>query len=136
MKRIHIATLVIAAAGAAAALWAFGLSAWGLVSALNVAVIIGIAGVVVDRTLVMQEDKRQGFAVKDERTTLVEGKAGKAAFQIGNYGWLALLYYEFLAEAMFPWPKIGTPNVIVLGLLIQTGVYFAARYMYGKSVRR
>jgi hypothetical protein len=134
MKRTQIATAAAALAGAALALWVFGADTFGLLSAANVAVIIAIGGFMVDRMLVNREDSLQGFAVKDERTRLLEGKAGRAAFMLGNYVWLALLWYEFAAENWMPWPKIGSPPVVLLGLLAQLAVYFAARFTMAKSV--
>ena len=134
MKRTHIATVVIALAGAAAALWVFGTGTFGLLSAANAAVIIAIGGLMVDRMLVKREDRLQGFAVTDERTTQLEGKAGRAAFMLGNYVWLALLWYEFAAENWMPWPKIGSPPVLLLGLMTQLAVYFVAKFTTAKSV--
>jgi hypothetical protein len=136
MKRTQIVTIVVALAGAAAALWVFGAGTFGLLSAANVAVIIAIGGLMVDRLLVKREDRLQGFAVTDERTTLLEGKAGRAAFMLGNYVWLALLWYEFAAENWMPWPKIGSPPVILLGLMAQLTVYFVAKFTLAKSVKR
>ncbi len=136
MKRTQIATVVVALAGAAAALWVFGTGTFGLLSAANVAVIIAIGGFMVDRMLVKREDRLQGFAVTDERTMLLEGKAGRAAFMLGNYVWLALLWYEFAAENWMPWPKIGSPPVLLLGLMAQLAVYFVARVTLTKSVKR
>ena len=136
MKRTQIVTIVVALAGAAAALWVFGAGTFGLLSAANVAVIIAVGGLMVDRLLVKREDRLQGFAVTDERTTLLEGKAGRAAFMLGNYVWLALLWYEFAAENWMPWPKIGSPPVILLGLMAQLAVYFVAKFTLAKSVKR
>jgi len=136
MKRTQIVTIVVALAGAAAALWVFGAGTFGLLSAANVAVIIAVGGLMVDRLLVKREDRLQGFAVTDERTTLLEGKAGRAAFMLGNYVWLALLWYEFAAENWMPWPKIGSPPVILLGLMAQLSVYFVAKFTLAKSVKR
>jgi len=134
MKRTQIATLVVALAGAAAALQVFGTGTFGLLSAANVAVVIAIGGLMVDRMLVKREDKLQGFAVTDERTTQLEGKAGRTAFMLGNYVWLALLWYEFAAENWMPWPKIGSPPVLLLGLMAQLAVYFVAKFTMAKSV--
>ena len=128
MKRTHIITIAVALAGAAAALWVLGTDTFGLFSAANVAVIIAIGGFMVDRLLVNREDRLRGFAVKDERTTLLEGKAGRTAFMLGNYFWLALLWYEFAAENWMPWHKIGSPPVVLLGLMAQLAIYFAARF--------
>jgi hypothetical protein len=134
MKRTQIVTIVVALAGAAAALWVFGAGTFGLLSAANVAVIIAVGGLMVDRLLVKREDRLQGFAVTDERTTLLEGKAGRAAFMLGNYVWLALLWYEFAAENWMPWPKIGSPPVLLIGMMAQVAVYLVAMYVMAKSV--
>jgi len=83
-----------------------------------------------------QEDRLKGFAVKDERTRLLEGRAGRAAFLVGNYIWLALLWYEFAAENWMPWPKIGSPPVLLIGMMAQVAVYFVAMYTMAKSVGR
>jgi hypothetical protein len=136
MKRTQIATIVVALSGAAAALWVFGANTFGLMSAANVAVIIAIGGFMVDRMLVNREDRVQGFAVTDERTMLQEGKASRAAFMLGNYVWLALLWYEFAAENWMPWPKIGSPPILLLGLMAQLAVYFVTKFMMAKSVIR
>ncbi len=136
MKRTQIVTMVVALAGATAALWVFGTGTFGIISAANVAVIIAIGGLMVDRLLVKREDRLRGFAVTDERTMLMEGKAGRAAFMLGNYVWLALLWYEFAAENLMPWPKIGSPPVLLLGLMAQLAVYFVARFTMAKSVER
>ncbi len=134
MKRTHIATVAAALIGAAAAFYVFGADAFGLFSAANVAVLIVIGGLMVDRMLVNREDRLRGFAVKDERTRLLEGKAGRAAFMAGNYIWLALLWYEFAAENWMPWPKIGSPPVVLIGMMAQVAVYLVAMYVMGKSV--
>jgi hypothetical protein len=67
-------------------------------------------------------------------SVLLEGKAGKAAFQIGNYFWLALLWYEFLSDNWLPMSPIGSPAIIIIGLLGQVGVYFASKLYYGKTL--
>jgi hypothetical protein len=134
MKRTQIATVAAALIGAAAALYVFGADVFGLLSAANVAILIGIGGIVVDRMLVNREDRLRGFAVKDERTRLLEGKAGRVAFMVGNYIWLALLWYEFAAENWMPWPKIGSPPVLLIGMMAQVAVYFVAMYVMAKSV--
>ena len=136
MKRTHMVTIAAAVAGAAIALWAFGADTFGVFSAVNVAVIIAVGGLMVDRMLLRREEMRQGFAVTDERTMQLEGRAGRAAFMLGNYVWLALLWYEFLAENLMPWPKIGSPPVLLLGLMLQLAIYFVARFTMAKSVRR
>ena len=133
MKTRNIITVIIAVIGAAITIWQFGTSLFGIMSGVNVAVIIGIGGLFIGGILDRREDEKQGFAVKDERTILVEGKAGRAAFMIGNYIWLALLWYEFLSDNWLPTPTIGSPAIVIIGMLGQCAVYFIAMYYYHRK---
>ena len=134
MKTRNIATAVIALIAGAITIWQFGTSTFGILSGLNVAVIIAVGGLFVGGILDRKEDERQGFVVKDEMSTLAEAKAGRAAFQIGNYIWLALLWYEFLSGNWLPTPTIGSPGIVIIGMLGQVAVYFIAmRMYYGKN---
>ena len=135
MKTRNIITAVIAVIAGAITIWQFGTSTFGILSGVNVAVIIAIGGLFVGAILDRKEDERQGFVVKDERSTLVEAKAGRAAFQIGNYIWLALCYYEFLSDNWLPTPTIGSPAIVLIGMLGQIGVYFIMMRYYWKNTR-
>jgi hypothetical protein len=134
MKNRNIVTAIIALAGAAITIWQLGTSTFGIISGVNVAAIIAIGGIFVGRVLDRMEDERQGFVVKDEMSVLLEGKSGRAAFQIGNYLWLALLWYEFLSDNWLPMSPLGSPAVIIIGLLGQLGVYFASKLYYRKKI--
>ena len=135
MKTRNIITAVIAIIAGAITIWQFGTSPFGILSGVNVAVIIGIGGVFIGGILDRKEDERQGFVVKDERSILVEAKAGRAAFQVGNYIWLALLYYEFLSDNWLPTPTIGSPAIVLIGMLGQIAVYFVMMRHYWKNQR-
>ena len=133
VKKRNIITGIIAIVAGAITMWRFGTSLFGILSGVNVAVIIGIGGLFIGGILDRQEEERQGFAIKDERSIMIEGKAGRAAFQIGNYIWLALLWYEFLSDNLLPTPTIGSPAIVIIGMLGQCGVYFVAMYYYRKN---
>ena len=135
MKTRNIITAAIAIVAGAITIWRFGTSTFGILSGVNVAVIIAIGGLFVGRILDNMEDERKGFAVKDERSILVEAKAGRAAFQIGNYILLALVYYEFLSDNWLPTPTIGSPGVLLIGLLAQIAVYFVSMRHYWKHTQ-
>jgi hypothetical protein len=135
MKTRNMITAIIAIIAGAITIWRFGTSTFGVLSGVNVAVIVGIGGLFTGAVLDRQEEKRQGYVVEDEMSTLLQGKAGRAAFIVGNYIWLALLWYEFLSENWLPTPKIGSPPIIIIGLLLQVGVYFVSMYHYGKNMR-
>ena len=135
MKTRNIITAIIAVIAGAITIWQFGISTFGVLSGVNVAVIIAIGGLFVGGILDRKEDERQGFVVNDERSTLIEAKAGRAAFQIGNYIWLGLLWYEFLSGNWLPTPTIGSPAIVLIGMLGQIAVYFAMMMYYGKILR-
>lgn len=68
---MNIRNIIIAAVaviGGLAAMSQFGTSTFGLTSSLNVAVIIGVAGVFVGKMLDARDDKSKGYVVKDELT--------------------------------------------------------------------
>ena len=131
MKTRNIITAATAIIAGAITIWQFGTSLFGIMSGLNVAVIITIGGVFIGAILDRREDQKQGFAIKDERSMLIEGKAGRLAFLVGNYIWLALLWYEFLSAHWLPTPTIGSPAIVIIGMLAQVGVYFVGMYYYG-----
>lgn len=135
MKTRNIITAIIAVIAGAITIWQFGTSPFGILSGVNVAVIIGIGGLFIGGILDRKEDERNGFVVKDERSILVEAKAGRAAFQVGNYIWLALLYYEFLSNNWLPTPTIGSPAIVLIGMLGQVAVYFVMMRHYWKNQR-
>ncbi len=132
MKTRNIITIIAAIAGGFIAVSWLGTGMFGLMSGVNVAVLIAVAGVGIGRFLDGKEDERLGFAVKDERTQLIEGRAGSVGFRVGNSVWLALIYYDFVAENFMPWPMFETQRILLFGLLINLVIYFAALFQYRK----
>jgi hypothetical protein len=130
MNTRNIIIAAVAVIGGLAAMSQFGTSTFGLTSSLNVAVIIGVAGVFVGKMLDARDDKSKGYVVKDELTLMVEGKASIIAFKFGNYMWLALLWYEFIADNWLPYPAIGSPAVMLVGLFVNLAIYFASFVYY------
>ncbi len=135
MKTRNIITAIIAVIAGAITVWQFGTTTFGILSGVNVAVLIAIGGLFTGAVLDRQQEKREGYVVADEMSTQLQGKAGRAAFIIGNYIWLALLWYEFLSDNWLPTQPIGSPLNIIIGMMLQVGVYFVAMYHYGKKQR-
>ena len=135
MKTRNIITAIIAVIGAAITIWQLDTSFFGIMSGVNVAVLIIIGGLFVGAILDKREQIRQGFVVQDEMSTLIQAKAGNAAFQIGNYIWLALLWYEFLSDHWLPTPIIGSPAIVLIGMMGQIAVYLVFSYINGKKVQ-
>jgi len=132
MKTRNIITAVIALIAGAITIWQFGTSTFGILSGVNVAVLIAIAGVSIGVVLDRKEEVKQGFVVEDERSNQQKHKSGYIAFQIGNYLWLALLWYEFLSRNWLPTPTIGSPGIVIIGMLAQIGVFAVAMYQNRK----
>ena len=124
----------MAIVGGAIAVSLLGTGMFGLMSGVNVAVLIAIAGRGIGMFLDRKEDERLGFAVKDEMTLLIEGRSGSVGFRVGNYVWLTLIYYDFAAENFMPWPMFEPQEILLFGLLINLGIYFAAMIYYRKQV--
>ena len=87
-------------------------------------------GVFVGKQLDARDDKSKGYVVKDELTLMLEGKATVIAFKFGNYVWLALLWYEFAAGMWNSLPKFESPEVVLVGLTVNLGIYFASFVYY------
>jgi hypothetical protein len=134
MKTRTIITAIAAVIGGALAIWRFGTSPFGIMSGLNVAVIIAIAGFAIGKWLDMREEAKQGYTVKDERTMLIEGLAGRTGFLFGNYVWLTIMWYLFIADHFTGWPLLETQEALLLGLLVNLGIYFTALFYYRKKV--
>ena len=132
MKTRNIVTAAIALIAGAYTISRFGTDTFGILSGVNVAVLITIAGVVIGAVLDRKEEVKQGFVVEDERSTQQRHKSGYIAFQIGNYLWLALLWYEFLSRNWLPTPTIGSPGIVIIGMLAQIGVFLVAMYQNRK----
>jgi len=130
MKTRNIVTVIVAVIGGAVALSRLGTSTFGILSSVNVAVIIGVAGIVIGKQLDAQDEKSQGYVVEDELSLMVERRASSFAFRVGNFVWLALMWTEFNAGRWFPFPKFESPAVIILGLMVNLGVYFASLVYY------
>lgn len=134
MKTRNIVTAAIAVIAGVYTISRFGTSTFGILSGVNVAVLITIAGVAIGAILDRKEEEKQGFVVEDERSKLQKYKSGYIAFQVGNYIWLALLWYEFLSRNWLPTPTIGSPAIVLIGMLAQVGVFAVAMYQNRKSV--
>lgn len=130
MKTRNIVTVIVAAIGGAYTLSQFGTSTFGIMSSLNVAVIIGVAGISNGKVIDAQDDKSKGYVVQDELTLMVERRASSIAFRAGNFVWLALMWTEFNDGRWMPLPSFGSPAVIILGLMVNLGIYFASLVYY------
>ena len=101
-------------------------SSWIITLPLIALLIVAIGIFTVWRTV---KEKRSGFAIKDERTTRIQGKAANAAFFLGTW-YLILLNFYNLYRIMFQGlEELGSMPVINSAVIIM-GVAYIALYAY------
>jgi hypothetical protein len=82
----------------------------------------------------MNREKKAGFAVKDERTARVEGKAAQIAIMASLYFMLGLLYYVFAANHLkYGLPQVETEWVLIISLLFTVGAYALLKLYLGRK---
>jgi magnesium-transporting ATPase (P-type) len=82
----------------------------------------------------INKEKKAGFAVKDERTALVRGKAALIALMASLYLTLGLLYYVFLANHFnLGLPAIETEWVLIISLLFTSGAFALLLLYFGRK---
>ncbi|MCD1295050.1 hypothetical protein CUJ83_08575 [Methanocella sp. CWC-04] len=85
----------------------------------------------------INKEKKAGFAVKDERTVRIEGKAALMTFFISIYFMLALLYYVFATEVLeLGLPILETGWALIISLLVTIGTFAILRWYYGSKADR
>ena len=129
-----IAAVAVGLVGFVGGFLFFGGGTVGAMLALPLSLILAIGVLTAMMAWNAWVDRRDGFAVIDERTSRIEGQAGRLGFMVGNYGMLALMWYSFLVNVLgLPWPVPEMERALIMALLFQTGVYFFGRWWYGKK---
>lgn len=74
----------------------------------------------------MKQEKKAGFAVKDERTALIEGKAARITVRVTGFFMLALLYYYVFADNIVDGaPVLETGWALIISVLFNSLLYAA-----------
>ncbi len=79
-------------------------------------------------------ERRAGFAVQDERTERIQGKAGRITVLISSYFMLGLLFYIFINENLalgLPAPDTGW--TLIITICFTTGVFEALRRYFSRK---
>lgn len=85
----------------------------------------------------MNKEKKAGFAVKDELTARIDGKAAQFTIMASIYFMLGLLYYVFIANHLnFGLPPVETEWVLIISLIFTIGVYALLRLYLGRQGNR
>jgi len=104
---------------------------------LTVPVILGI--VLINLSLFLwifrkkRLEKKSGFAVVDERTKYIEGRAAHYTLMIGMWFMLGLLWYIWLGVEILGLPKLETAPAMIVSLLVMIGLYAVLRWYLNKE---
>ena len=86
--------------------------------------IVAVFIVFIWRLWKMKQEKKAGFAVKDERTTKIEGKAARITVHGTGYFMLALMWYIFANDVFeLGLPVIETVMALVISVLFNSLLY-------------
>ena len=87
-------------------------------------VIVTVFSVFVRSLLKKNKEKKAGFAVKDERTIKIEGKAGHITVHGTGYFMLALMWYIFANDIFeLGLPVIETVMALVISVVFNSLLY-------------
>lgn len=109
-----------------------GTGMFGLLSGVNVAVIIGVLGFAIKRFLDSMEDKRRGIPTGDERIDRVNGRAGYLTMHLSNYLLLGVMWYSFMGNSFDLWEVIQLDYAIIGVLVVNSITFLALRWYFDK----
>ena len=132
-SRWILGTAALSIAGFMAALYWLGTKPFGIISALNVALIIGIGGYAARKWWTALQELRAGYPVKDERTLHIEGRAGHYSFLVTVYFMLGLLWYSFLGVSILGMPDLDMAYAMIISLLVGSVTNLGLRWYFGKK---
>ena len=132
-SRWILGTAALAIVGFMAALYWLGTKPFGIISALNVALIIGIGGYAARKWWTALQELRAGYPVKDERTLHIEGRAGHYSFLVTVYFMLGLLWYSFLGVSILGMPDLDMVYAMIISLLVGSVTNLGLRWYFGKK---
>ena len=132
-SRWILGTAALSIAGFMAALYWLGTKPFGIISALNVALIIGIGGYAARRWWTTLQEQRAGHPVKDERTLYIEGRVGHYSFLVTLYFMLGLLWYSFLGVSILGMPDLDMGYTLIISLLVGSVTNLGLRWYFGKK---
>lgn len=132
-SRWILGTAALSIAGFMAALYWLGSRPFGIISALNVALILALGGFTARRWWTTLQEQRAGYPVKDERTLHIEGRAGHYSFLVTMYFMLGLLWYSFLGVSILGMPDLDMGYALLIPLLVGSVTNLWLRWYFGKK---
>ncbi len=99
---------------------------------------LGISGGIIATIIVigvfavwrMSRELRSGFPLRDERTSLITGKAATYAFYIGSYFMIALMLVNILYLEFLDKPILDAGYALVISVLVQSLSFIGFRLYY------
>ena len=99
---------------------------WTTAIPLIAALIVAIGAYAMWRTI---KERRSGFALQDERTTRIQGRAATVAFNLGTWYLLLLNFYNMYRLEFQGLEELGSMPVINSAVILM-GVTYIALYTY------
>jgi uncharacterized membrane protein len=79
----------------------------------------------------MKQEEKAGFAVKDERTKKIEGKAARITVHGTGFFILALMWYVFVNDVFeLGLPVIETTMALIISVLFNSGLYIGLIFYF------
>ncbi|MFH0849309.1 MAG: hypothetical protein V1924_00035 [Candidatus Bathyarchaeota archaeon] len=99
---------------------------WTTAIPLIAALIVAIGAYAMWRTI---KERRSGFALQDERTTRIQGRAAIVAFNLGTWYLILLNFYNMYRIEFLGLEELGSMPVINSAVILM-GVTYIALYTY------
>jgi len=94
------------------------------------AVIVATASALLWSGRKKQQETKAGYPAKDERTKLLEGRAGYYTSFVSLYFMLALLWYNFLGVDLFGLPALNASQALIASLLVNALLFAGLRWYF------
>jgi len=134
VKRLWIAiTAVVVAIAAVAFGTALGWSARVLLMPVILGIIIANLSVVLWVLWKKMQDKKAGFPVKDERTKIIEWRAGHYTVIISGWFMLGLMWYLWLGVKVFGLRELNAVQALLASIIVMGAVNIGLRGYFGRK---
>jgi uncharacterized membrane protein len=92
--------------------------------------IVAIGAYTLWRTI---KERRSGFALQDERTSRIQGKAGNVAFFLGTWYLILLNFYNMYRIEFLGLEELGSEPVINSAVILMGVTYIAVYAYFGRK---
>ena len=103
---------------------------WTTAIPLIAALIVAIGAYTLWRTI---KERRSGFALQDERTTRIQGRAATVAFNLGSWYLILLNFYNLYRIEFLGLEELGSMPVINSAVILMGVTYIALSTYFSRK---